>query len=151
MCPVCVLCTRVYHGGQSRTILNLINKSFLYIKDNCGLSRTMMNLRYRPFTAKTGVRFPLGAPRISIDYRQPSRLIERGAQHLPDKRSRTSTNLAAVRVHGSSPCAPTVTINELEPMRPYRSFTSGPVADPLGPIPALVDRSHKAYIPRSNS
>ncbi len=32
---------------------------------------------------------------ISICYRQPSRLIARGAQHLPDKRSRTSTNLAA--------------------------------------------------------
>jgi hypothetical protein len=36
---------------------------------------------------------------ISIDYRQPSPLLARGAQHLPDKRSRTSTNLAAMACH----------------------------------------------------
>ena len=55
----------------------------------------MINVRCRPFTAKTGVRFPLGAPMISSNYGQPSRLIARGAQHLPDKRSRTSTAHAA--------------------------------------------------------
>jgi hypothetical protein len=32
---------------------------------------------------------------ISSNYGQPSRLIARGAQHLPDKRSRTSTAHAA--------------------------------------------------------
>ena len=36
---------------------------------------------------------------ISISYRQLSRLVARGAQHLPDKRSRTSTNLAAMASH----------------------------------------------------
>src|ERR1700730_14218063 len=55
--------------------------------------------QHHPFTAKTGVRFPLGAPIKSIDYRQPRRLIACGAQHLPDKRSRTSTDLDATACH----------------------------------------------------
>jgi hypothetical protein len=36
------------------------------------------------------------------------------------------------RVHGSSPCAPTIEINELEATQYLLAFVSGPVADPAG-------------------